>query len=152
MSEAWGKIISFESLYKAHRVARLGKRHKKEVIEFETLLGENLWSLHFDLKYNKYKVGGYHKFMIYDPKEREIQAITYRDRIIQHSLCDNYLTPLLEKHFYMIMPLVDVIKALILQLKGYVSLCMILKENMVLMVISLKLISKSILIISTIMF
>ena len=25
------KIISFENLYKAHRRARLGKRHKKEV-------------------------------------------------------------------------------------------------------------------------
>ncbi len=98
MSETWEKLISFENLYKAHRVARLGKRHKKEVVEFETLLGENLWRLHFDLRYNKYRVGGYHKFMIYDPKEREIQAITYRDRIIQHSLCDNYLTPLLEKH------------------------------------------------------
>lgn len=36
--------------------------------------------------------------MIYDPKEREIQAISYRDRIVQHSLCDNYLTPFLENH------------------------------------------------------
>ena len=36
--------------------------------------------------------------MVYDPKEREIQAISYWDRVVQHSLCDNYLTPLLEKH------------------------------------------------------
>ncbi len=35
--------------------------------------------------------------MIYDPKEREIQAISYRDRVLQHSLCDNYLIPLLER-------------------------------------------------------
>lgn len=96
MSE-WEKIISFESLYKAHRRARLCKRHKKEVIEFEMHLGENLWKLHNDLKYGKYAVGGYHNFMIYDPKEREIQAITYRDRIVQHSICDNYLMPLLDR-------------------------------------------------------
>ncbi len=91
------KIISFESLYKAHRRARLGKRWKNEVIDFEANLAKNLWALHYDLKYAKYQVGTYHKFMIYDPKEREIQAISYRDRIVQHSLCDNYLIPLLEK-------------------------------------------------------
>lgn len=94
----WENIISFENLYKAHRKARLGKRHKKEVIEFEMNLAENLWTLHYDLKYGRYVIIGYHNFMIYDPKKREIQAITYRDRIVQHSLCDNYLIPLLEKH------------------------------------------------------
>lgn len=93
----WEKIIDFKSLYKAHRRARLSKRHKKEVVEFENNLSENLWKLHYELKYGTYKVGGYHSFMIYDPKEREIQAITYRDRIVQHSLCDNYLMPLLDK-------------------------------------------------------
>lgn len=93
----WETIISFDSLYKAHRKARLGKRHKKEVIEFETNLAENLWQLHFDLLYGNYKVSGYHNFIIHDPKTREIQAISYRDRIVQHSLCDNYLSPLLER-------------------------------------------------------
>lgn len=91
-------IISFENLYKAHRRARLGKRHKKEVVLFEANLSENLWAIHYDLKYGKYRVEGYHSFTIYDPKEREIQAITYRDRVVQHSLCDNYLIPLLDKH------------------------------------------------------
>jgi len=93
----WENIISFESLYKAHMRARLSKRHKKEVIQFEMNLSENLWRLHYDLKYGRYKVGGYHMFMIYDPKEREIQAISYRDRIVQHSVCDNFLIPLLER-------------------------------------------------------
>lgn len=74
------QIISFENLLKAHNRACLCKQHKKEVIEFELNLSKNLWALHYDLKYHKYKIGGYHKFMIYDPKEREIQAIPYRDR------------------------------------------------------------------------
>ncbi len=95
--DEWERIIDFESLYKAHRKARLSKRYKKEVVEFENNLSENLWKLHYDLKYGKYEVGGYHSFMIYDPKEREIQAISYRDRVAQHSLCDNYLIPVLEK-------------------------------------------------------
>ena len=92
------EIISFQNLYKAHIRARQSKQHKKEVIQFETQLSKNFWALHYDLNYKKYETGGYHKFMIYDPKEREIHAISYRDRIVQHSLFDNYLTPLLEKH------------------------------------------------------
>lgn len=98
MGEQYDKVISFESLYKAHKRARLGKRWKNEVIDFELNLVENLWALHYDLKYHRYQMSGYHRFMIYDPKEREIQAISYKDRIVQHTLCDNYLTPLLEKH------------------------------------------------------
>lgn len=90
-------IISFQSLYKAHRRARQGKRHKKEVIEFELNLAENLWQLHYQLKYKTYRVGEYRRFMIYRPKTREIQAISYRDRVVQHSLCDNCLIPLLDK-------------------------------------------------------
>ena len=45
--KSFEEIISFESLYKAHRRARLGKRHKKEVVEFELNLSENLWKLHY---------------------------------------------------------------------------------------------------------
>ncbi len=90
------KIISFDSLYNAHRRARLSKRHKKEVVQFEMNLSQNLYNLHYDLKFNKYKISGYHNFKIYDPKERLIQAISYKDRVLQHSLCDNYLMPLIE--------------------------------------------------------
>ena len=96
MSLAFDEIMTFENLYRAHRRARLGKRHKKEVILFEANLSQNLWQLYYDLKYEKYSVGDYHKFMIYDPKEREFQAISYRDRVVQHCLCDNFLTPLLD--------------------------------------------------------
>ncbi len=49
------QIISFENLLKAHKRARLGKQHKKEIIEFELNLSKNLWALHYDLKYHKYK-------------------------------------------------------------------------------------------------
>ncbi len=94
----WENIISFDSLYKAHRRARLGKRHKQEVILFENNLAENIYKMHYDLKYDRYEIGHYNSFTIYDPKEREIQVISYKNRVLQHSLCDNYLTPLLERH------------------------------------------------------
>jgi len=83
-------------LYKAHRKARLGKRHKPDVIAFEMDLANNLWDIKHRLESKTYGVSGYKKFMIHDPKKREIQALCYADRVVQHSLCDNVLTPFFE--------------------------------------------------------
>lgn len=91
------KIYRFENLYRAYKATARCKRTKDEVIKFELNLADNLWSLHDELKNKTYHSGGYHKFMIYDPKEREIQALSFRDRVVQHSLCDNALTPYFEK-------------------------------------------------------
>jgi retron-type reverse transcriptase len=90
------KICAFASLYQAHRKARLCKRHKTDVIIFEMDLAANLWDLKKRLEDKTYRVGNYKRFMIYDPKEREIQALCYGDRVVQHSLCDNVLTPFFE--------------------------------------------------------
>lgn len=91
------KIYQFDNLYQAYKMAARCKRTKIEVIKFELNLAENLWSLHNELESKTYHSGGYHKFMIYDPKEREIQALSFRDRVVQHSLCDNVLAPYFEK-------------------------------------------------------
>lgn len=91
------KICDFQNLYNAHKKARLGKRHKKDVILFEANLAENLWNIKNSLENHTYKVGGYKKFLIYDPKKREIQALSYYDRIVQHVLCDEVLTPFFDK-------------------------------------------------------
>lgn len=94
----YDEIFTFKNLYKANQKCKLGKEHKRDVIQFQMPLGTNLWSLFYDLKYKKYQISGYNKFKIYDPKEREIQAINYRDRIVQRTLCDEYLIPLISKY------------------------------------------------------
>lgn len=53
--------------------------------------------LYNELKYQKYKILGYKTFYISVPKERRVDALSYTDRIVQHCLCDYYLTPLFEK-------------------------------------------------------
>lgn len=68
------------------------------VILYEMRLSEHIERLSYHLKGHTYRIQGYRKFRIYDPKEREIQALCYGDRIVQHSLCDNVLGPYLEKH------------------------------------------------------
>lgn len=90
------KIYQFDNLYRAYKLAARCKRSKTEIIKYELHLAENLWKLHEELKAKNYTGLRYHYFMIYDPKEREIQALPFAGRIMQHSLCDNILRPYFE--------------------------------------------------------
>lgn len=91
------KIYSFENLYHAHLRARLGKRHEKEVIDFENNLSANLVFLSESIRTKTYRISGYYNFKVYDPKERDIHALHYRDRVVQHCICDEVLEPILDK-------------------------------------------------------
>lgn len=93
------QLFTFKNLYNAYLKSRKSKRFKKEVINFESNLGSNLSKLQEELLNEKYGLNGlnYHSFMVYEPKERRVDAIEFKDRIVQHCLCDNYLVPLYEK-------------------------------------------------------
>lgn len=95
----YDELFTFDNLYEAHLKARKGKRSKQDVIDFELALSENLWQLYDSLHNRTYTIDGYNKFNIYEPKKREIQALTYKDRVVQHVLCDLYLYPLLTSRF-----------------------------------------------------
>lgn len=90
-------IFSFENLYNAHKKCRRSKQHKGEVIRFETNISENIYKLQKELVAKRYKFGKYKEFLIYEPKERLIQAPPYRDRIVLRCFCDNVLIPKIEK-------------------------------------------------------
>ena len=91
-------MYNFDRLYEAYKKCRRGKMQKTEVMAFELNLSEELVKLQGELKSKTYQIGAYYKFTIYDPKKREIQALPFRDRIVQHNLCDNILAPLMERH------------------------------------------------------
>ena len=91
-------MCRFESLYQAHRKSRRGKRGRKEVIDFELDLGQKLYQLQWELQTGRYTTRPYQEFEIFDPKHRVIHALQYRDRIVQHSLCDNIIEPYMERH------------------------------------------------------
>lgn len=92
------KIFNFQNLLKAHKKARRGKQGKREVIEFELNLAQNLCTLSEELKNRTYRIRGYYCFYVYEPKKRTIHTLNYRDRIVQHCLCDEVLEPLFERH------------------------------------------------------
>lgn len=90
------EIFSFENLYSAHKKCRRTKQHKGEVIRFEANVSENIYKLHKALTSKKYKTGKYVEFIIYEPKERLIQALPYKDRIVLRCFCDVVLIPKIE--------------------------------------------------------
>jgi len=92
------QIYAFESLYKAYRKARLGKRGRTAVMKFEQNLEGNLLQLQQQLIDGTYQTGRYHRFSIFEPKEREAASLPFRDRVLQHSLCAA-IEPIWENRF-----------------------------------------------------
>lgn len=91
------EIFTFENLYEAYKNCRKGKQHKGEVIRFETNLGVNLYAIQKELFTKKYKLGKYKIFKIYEPKERIIEALPFKDRVVIRCFCDISLKPKIEK-------------------------------------------------------
>lgn len=79
-------IISCENLLLGWKQFLRGKKNKKDVQEFQYYLGDNILSLHLDLKNKTYTHGGYYAFNISDPKPRNIHKATIRDRLLHHAI------------------------------------------------------------------
>lgn len=91
------EIFSFENLYTAYKHCRNSKQHKGEVIRFETNLSTNISVLNKELINKTYKLGKYKKFYIYEPKERLIEALPFKDRVMVRCFCDVVLRNKVEK-------------------------------------------------------
>ena len=91
------KIFTFENLYEAHKKCRLAKQHKREVIQFESNLAVNINKIINDIKNKTYKIGKYRRFLIYEPKERLIEALPYKDRVVIRCFCEHSIKPRIEK-------------------------------------------------------
>jgi len=90
-------LCDFDLLHKAHLAARRCRRAKHEIIKFELDLCSCLTKLLYQLNTKSYQVDPYFSFSILDPKPRVIYALRYKDRIVQHLLCDNVLEPYFSK-------------------------------------------------------
>lgn len=93
----YNSVFSFENLVIAHQVARRGKRGNYNAITFDGNTTKFITKLYTKLRLKIYKINGYKHFIIYEPKQREIQALNYSDRVVIHTLCDNFIRPEFEK-------------------------------------------------------
>lgn len=85
--------LNFENLLSAHDRASKGKRNKKEIILFEMDLETNIIKILNEIKKGVYKFGKYRTFMVYEPKERIIKSLPYRDRIVHQWYVEEFIKP-----------------------------------------------------------
>lgn len=93
------KVIDFQNMYKAYRKSKQGKGFKKSSAKFNLMALDGINTLIEQLKNKTYKVSNYNEFKVYEPKERIIQTTSFKDKVVQHSLCDNVLLPRLQSVF-----------------------------------------------------
>ncbi len=89
----YDKIYDMDNLFLAYQKARKGKSKSHGVILFEKDFQRNMMSIYEDLQKETYATSEYEVFKIFDPKEREIYRLPFRDRIVQHAIM-NILEPI----------------------------------------------------------
>lgn len=87
------KIYNINNLYNAYR------KSKHKDLKFQSNISEELEKLKQELETKTYEISPYHEFTVYEPKERLIKACSFKDKIVQHSICDNVLLPTLKSEF-----------------------------------------------------
>ncbi|WP_099468317.1 reverse transcriptase/maturase family protein [Konateibacter massiliensis] len=91
-------MAEYENVQKAYNKARKCKRYRKEVLIFTKDKEENLEKVRNDIINLTYKPSEYRYFKVFEPKERQIMALPFYDRVIQHTV-NNVLEPLFNKRF-----------------------------------------------------
>lgn len=93
------QVADFGNLYKAYKKSKSGKGFSKSSQRFQVAALDGIHQIKRRLETKTYEVGKYNEFIIYEPKERIIKAGSFVDKIVQHSLCDNVLIPILRTEF-----------------------------------------------------
>ena len=93
------KVIDFKNMYKAYKKAKSGKGYKKSSARFGMMALDGINKLIEQLKNKTYQISPYQEFKVYEPKERIIKTTSFKDKVVQHSLCDNVILPKLKQVF-----------------------------------------------------
>lgn len=91
--------LTFENLLSAHKRSRKNKPYHNEVTIFEINLENNLINLLNQIRNKTYHLGKYFEFTIYEPKERKIKALPYRDRIVHQWYVEEFIKPYIVPKF-----------------------------------------------------
>lgn len=92
-------ITNYENLYLAYKKAKAGKKINSSAARFQTMSLEGVHLLKKQLENRTYQMAQYNEFKIYEPKKRVIKSCSFKDKVVQHCLCDNILHPRLKKEF-----------------------------------------------------
>lgn len=99
----WPSICERSNLQDAFYKAAKGKRDRGEVGEFVAGLEGNLAAVRRQLRDGSYRLGDHRRFTVHDPKEREIHAAPFSQRVIHHAVmnvCEPHIERRLIHHSY----------------------------------------------------
>lgn len=86
-------------MYLAYQRTSKSKKNSKEAILYSIDLETNLANLYKAIKHNKYFIGKYHEFIIYEPKLRRIRSLPYKDRIVHQWYVGEFIKPFFVPRF-----------------------------------------------------
>lgn len=94
------QIIDIDNIRLAYKKAVAGgNRYGSSHLVFKENLEHKLFLIQEELKNETYIVGEYYQFKVYEPKERLIHALPFKDRVVQHAI-HNIVSPIFENVFY----------------------------------------------------
>lgn len=89
-------MINYEKCLAMFFIIRNNAKNKKDIINFENNLNQNIFEILYSLKNKKYKFDKYRIFLIRDPKYRLIMSENIKDKIVNHMVSEYILRPALE--------------------------------------------------------
>ena len=92
------QIVAPDNLWAAYRKTSLGKRGTLGYLLFRQNEAANLHHLRQAMMDGSYAPSVPRTFMVFEPKQREISALPFVDRIAQHAFC-NIIEPIFDKVF-----------------------------------------------------
>lgn len=90
------QICTQENMRNAYWRTAKAKRMTFGYLEFKEYAQANLARLQDELLDGAYTIGRYREFVIYEPKARLISALDFKDRLVQHAVC-NVIAPIFER-------------------------------------------------------
>ena len=93
------KIVDFHNLYNSCLISLKGKGKKKSAAKFNVMALEHICVMKNQLLSRTYKISPYSEFVVSEPKRRIIKSGSFRDKVLQHCLCDYVLLPAMKDIF-----------------------------------------------------
>ena len=89
------QIADLDNLRLAYKKTSLNKYATFGYLQFKEFDEVNLRLIQEELLDGSYQIGPYRTFTLYEPKERQISALGFKDRLVQHALC-NIIEPVMD--------------------------------------------------------
>lgn len=88
-------VYDFNNILSAYNEVARNTKNKRKVLNLKEYKSVYISRVYNTLKNKNYKVGEYHKFVIYEPKKRLIVSQSVQDKIVNHLVARQILYPAL---------------------------------------------------------